>query len=250
MQKKKKKKRVLKVKNILIFICILLLFGYLFYYTLTMPIKNIYISDNKIISDNEIISISSLDDYPSFLLTLSGDVKKNLLQNEYIESVVVKKKLGNRIEIKIKEYKPLAIIESENLVIMSSGDKLDNRYNLTDVPVLMNEVDSREYEEFIKMFSRVDDNVLRQISQIEYSPVDVDRERFLLYMDDGNLVYITLTKIDKLNKYNSIKVKMDGKNGIIYLDSGDYVKLKSDNKDCENVNGSTVLDESNNCGND
>ena len=49
------------------------------------------------------------------------------------------------------------------------------------------------------------ENVLRQISQIEYSPVAVDEERFLLYMNDSNLVYITLTKIDKLNKYDKIK---------------------------------------------
>ena len=45
-------------------------------------------------------------------------------------------------------------------------------------------------------------------------------------MNDGNLVYITLTKINKINKYNSIYSKMEGKKGIIYLDSGDYVEVK------------------------
>jgi hypothetical protein len=50
-------------------------------------------------------------------------------------------------------------------------------------------------------------------------------------MDDGNLVYITLTKINKLNKYNDIKDKMDGKIGTIYLDSGDYVEINNDKKD-------------------
>ena len=49
-------------------------------------------------------------------------------------------------------------------------------------------------------------------------------------MDDGNLVYITLTKIEKLNKYNDIKDKMDNKTGIIYLDSGNYIEIK-DNKE-------------------
>ena len=49
-------------------------------------------------------------------------------------------------------------------------------------------------------------------------------------MDDGNMIYITLTKIDKLNKYNAIKDKMDNQIGLIYLDSGDYVELK-DNKE-------------------
>ena len=45
-------------------------------------------------------------------------------------------------------------------------------------------------------------------------------------MDDGNLVYITLNRITKINKYNSIYSSMDGKKGIIYLDSGDYVEIK------------------------
>lgn len=226
MARKKKKKRVLKVKNILIFVGILFLFGYLFYYGLTMPVKNIYISGNKILSDDKIITLAKLEDYPSFLLTFSSDIKGNLLQSDYIKEVNIIKNFGNVIEIEIEEYKVLAMVAKENKIIISNGEKLDNIYELTDVPILINEIDSSEYAEFIKMFSRIDNDVLRQISQIEYSPVLVDNERFLLYMDDGNLIYVTLTKIDKLNKYNSIKAKMDGRMGIIYLDSGDYVELK------------------------
>ena len=45
-------------------------------------------------------------------------------------------------------------------------------------------------------------------------------------MTDSNYVYITLTKIDKINKYNSIVEELDGKKGIIYRDSGDYVEIK------------------------
>ena len=47
-------------------------------------------------------------------------------------------------------------------------------------------------------------------------------------MNDGNLVYITLTKITKINKYNSIYSEMEGKKGIIYLDSGDYIEVKEE----------------------
>ena len=228
MGRKKKKKRVLKIKNILIFLIVIIILSYLIYYALTMPIKNIYISGNKIISDEEIISLAKLNNYPSFLLTLSSNIKENITSNDYIETVTIKKDLGNIVEINITEYKVLAIIESENAVILSSGEKLANNYNITDAPILVNEIDTKVYDEFIKMFSRVDIDILRQVSQLEYSPVTVDNERFLLYMDDGNLVYITLTKIDKLNKYNDIKSKMEGQKGIIYLDSGDYIELKQD----------------------
>ena len=62
-------------------------------------------------------------------------------------------------------------------------------------------------------------------------------------MNDSNLVYITLTKIEKLNKYTSIYQEMEGKKGIIYLDSGDYIEVKEDpsntNSNDENGENST-----------
>ena len=45
-------------------------------------------------------------------------------------------------------------------------------------------------------------------------------------MNDGNQVYITLGKVTKINKYNSIYSRLEGKKGIIYLDSGDYIEVK------------------------
>jgi len=39
------------------------------------------------------------------------------------------------------------------------------------------------------------------------------------------LVHVTLTKLNKIDKYNKIKDKLDGKIGIIYLDSGDFVSV-------------------------
>ena len=44
-------------------------------------------------------------------------------------------------------------------------------------------------------------------------------------MSDKNKVYITLTKIEKMNKYNKIKDALEGNSGIIYLDSGNYAVL-------------------------
>ena len=226
MAKKKKKKRVFKIKNICIILGILLLLTGIIYYLITMPIKNIYIKGNTIITDDEIIENTALYEYPSFVLTKKSQLRKAIKQNKYIESVDISKKFGNIIEITIKEYQPIAIDKDSNIII-KDGQKLENIYNLTDVPILINDIQAQEiYLDFANKFSKINTNILRQISQIEYSPVEVDEDRFLLYMNDSNLVYITLTKIEKLNKYNKIKDALEGKNGIIYLDSGNYVELK------------------------
>lgn len=226
MAKKKKKKRVLKIKNICILLGILLLLIGISYYIITMPIKNIYIKENKIISDNEIIETTSLYNYPSFLLTRKSQLKKIILKNKYIKSVNIAKKIGNIIEITIKEYQPLAVDKEDNIII-ETGKKIPNNYNLNDIPILINDIQDKEiYLNFVNKLTKIDTNILRQISQIEYSPINVDKDRFLLYMNDKNIVYITLTKIEKLNKYNKIKDALEDKTGIIYLDSGNYIELK------------------------
>ena len=45
-------------------------------------------------------------------------------------------------------------------------------------------------------------------------------------MNDDNYVYITLTKLDLINKYNETLEQLEGKKGILYLDSGNYFKIK------------------------
>ena len=223
---KRKKKRRIKVKNILI--CFIILFGIggLFYYAIHMPVKNIYIIGNQIVSDEEVLKMSTLEEYPSFLLTKKSTIISYLKKNQYIESVRVKKKFGNIIEVYIKEYDPIAV-NKNNQLILSNGVLLENAYNLSDFPLLINEIqDKKIYLNFCKKLSRVHDSILRQISEIEYAPVEVDQDRFLLYMNDSNLVYITLTRINKLNYYNGIKDKLNGSLGTIYLDAGDYMEVR------------------------
>lgn len=216
----KVKKRKLKIKKLLLFLIFLIFAASAIYYVINIKIKNIYVINNNIISDKEIINSAKINDYPSYLLSLSFLIEKNILNNPYIKEVdVVKKKF--KVYLYINEYKPLAIYK--NKVLLENNKLLDNTYKIKELPIIINEINT---EEFSNYFSKVDSNILLKISQIEYVPNEVDKERYLLYMNDGNSVYITLSKITKLNKYNSIVNQMNDKFGIIYLDSGDYVELK------------------------
>ena len=72
----------------------------------------------------------------------------------------------------------------------------------------------------------VDVNILSKISDIEYVPNEIDKERFLLYMDDGNVVYLTLTKFDMINNYDEVLGQVENHKGILYLDNGNYFQIK------------------------
>ena len=92
---KKKKKRVLKIKNICIFLGTVILLGLLIYYIVTMPIKNIYVNGEKYITENEILELTSLYEYPSFLLTKKTTLINKIKKNNYIKNVTIRKKWGS-----------------------------------------------------------------------------------------------------------------------------------------------------------
>lgn len=216
-------KKKLKIKNILVTIVIIFLLVSSIIDLTKLPVKNIYVTGNNILNDKTIIELADLTEYPPYINTYFSNIKDKLLKNNYIKKVNIKRTLSRKIYIEIEEYKPICIYKND--LVLSSTSKVENTYNIDYVPYVINDIDNI-YDKFITKFSKVEKENLLKISHIEYKPNDVDKERFLLYMTDANYVYITLSKIDKLNKYNSIVQELDNKKGIIYLDSGDYVEIK------------------------
>lgn len=224
----KVKKRKLKVKRIILLFIIIALIIVSIYFIKQIPVKNIYILNNNIISDKEVIELSGLTNYPSYLEIDSKKIKNKLLKNSYIKNVKVEKKILFKVYITIEENKIIAIYN--NKLLLENGNYVDNIYNINSMPIITNDISSIN-DRFANKFKLVNNDILLKISEINYIPNEVDKERFSLKMNDGNLVYITLSKIKKINKYNSIYSELEGRKGIVYLDSGDYVEIKDDNKE-------------------
>ena len=221
----KRKKKKINILRTFIFIIIIILLIILIKYLFNMRIKNIVILNNNYYSDEYIIEKSNIQDYPKILLLNTSRIRNKLLKEDLIEDVKITKKWGSILEINIKEKKVLYFIRSTNKYMVSDykSYKLDN---INGIPTLINYVTTDVEEDLVKKLSRIDSNVISLISEIEYNPNEYDQKRFRLYMNDGNEVYVTLTKLDLLNKYVSIVQQLDGKNGILYLDSGNYFQIK------------------------
>lgn len=217
------KKRKLKIGRILLCLLVLVLIGVFFYFIRKLPIKNIYIIGNNIVPESDILDLSGIKNYPSFIDTSSSKIIKNIKTNEYIKDVKVEKKIWGKIYIYVEEKKILCSYNDK--LLLGDSTLVDNTYNIYSYPTLISDI-TELFDKFVNKFSKVDSKILFEISEIEYTPNEVDNERFSLMMDDGNLVYITLNRITKINKYNSIYSSMEGKKGIVYLDSGDYVEIK------------------------
>lgn len=215
------KHRKIKFANILVVLLLFYIIGYFIYRIIVAPINNIYIVNNKYLSDQEIIDISGIRNYPSFILTTSFSIKNKLMKNSLINDVKVTKKIGNVIEINVEEYEPLFVYD--NKILLSSGNTVDGDYNL---PVIKNKINDDILDKLISKYQNVENEIRLLISEIEYVPNDIDKERFLITMNDGNYVYITLYKINSLNEYVKIVSSLNtNKNGILYLDSGNYFEV-------------------------
>lgn len=222
---KKRVKRKFNPLKFLSFIAFIIICYFLTMYLLDIKTKNIIVLNNNYYSDEKIIETAGIENYPKFILLNTNKIKKKLLKLDLIENATIKKKWNFVLELTIKEKKILYLVRSENKYRLSDN-KLYDIDDVLSVPTLINYVPESNEKKFVEAFKNIDNNIISMISEIEYSKTSYDSDRFLLYMNDGNMVYVTTTKLKSLNKYVDIVKKLENKKGILYLDSGNYFEIK------------------------
>ena len=225
MTKIKKKKR-LKLIPFLLFVLVIAATFFLVDVLLDTRVENIIIKGNKIVTDQQIIDEAGLSNYPSFYKTTSYNIKKALEKNSFIKEVKVKRSFYHVITIEVSEYKVLLKKETTGKLVLENMNEVTTDQEIPyTVPRLVNDVPKDKYSKLLKNLLKVKRSVRSSISEFYYDPNEFDKDRFLLYMDDGNSVYLTLTKFRMINYYNDVLPQLDGKKGILYLDSGNHFQI-------------------------
>lgn len=228
MAKKIVKRKKLRVFRLLLVLLILggLFFGVVFY--LKLPVINIVIKNTEYLNDDYVIELAKLKNYPSFYSVTTKKIEKTLLSSPYINKVEVKRKFYHTFVIEIEENRALFLNEADQSIVFENKEsiKVQEELSLFRVPRLLNYVPDTKYDSFIKGMKNIEEDVLGKISDVEYQPNDYDKDRFLLYMDDGNMVYLTLTKFKMINYYNDVLSQLEGRKGILYLDNGNHFQIK------------------------
>ena len=224
MAKKIVKKKKLKILPFFIMLVILALIFLGVELYLNTPIKNITILKTNYLTDEYIMKEAGIEDYPSFWHTSSWSVKKKLKKSPYIKDVKVKKGFYHTITITVSEHEPLFFDSLKNKYVLDNGQAIESDVDLL-VPRLTNEVPPKTYKKLVTKMKTIKPTILVKVSEISYTPNQYDKDRFLLFMDDDNSVYLTLTKFKKMNYYNDVLAQLEGKKGILYLDSGNHFKI-------------------------
>lgn len=228
MAKKIVKKTKIKVVSLLVVLLVLLGLFFGVYFFLQIKTKNIIIKGNNYLNDDYIIELANISNYPNFIIFNSLKAERQVKKSKYINSCDIKKRWGFILEVNLDENKALFYDTNKNKYVLENNELVDDEeisHNFR-VPRLLNYVPDKKYEKFIKKMSNVKDDILSKISDIEYQPNDYDKDRFLLYMDDSNMVYLTLTKFNTINHYNEVLPQLEGHKGILYFDSGNHFQIK------------------------
>ncbi len=221
MKKTRKKPRI---RGFILFFLVLYLIAMIIYYILMMPIKNIVVKDNKLVTEKQIIDVINIDETTPLFKINSHVLRKKIKKNiPLINDCKIKANIFGKVTITVEENKILYYDLRDDKLVLSNNTKIKDDKKYIGYPTLVNYVPSDIIEAFVKGFSKIDNNVIIMISEIEYSPdryneTIIDSERFILRMNDGNKVYINIVNIEKLNKYQTIYATV-GSGGILYLDS-------------------------------
>ena len=228
---KKKTNKKLNFKRTLVFILFLYIVGFSIYLLVNQKIKHIEINGNNLVKDSEILRVSKLKDYPSILRYSSRSIKKNIQSIELIDTVKVKKWFGSRVIIDIKENKVLFYYKDTDKIVLSNGNIIKNNYNLLGIPILISDLKGDVFNDLVKYYKVLNDNIIYEINSIEYFPLKdengniIGDKRFKIIMNDTNTIIVNTKTISVLNKYNDIYASLGGRVGTINIDSDEISNL-------------------------
>ena len=228
----KKKKKKINKRKLLVFLLFFYIIGYMIYYVFSAPIQNIVIKGNDLVSDYEIIEIANIKKYPSIFTLNIDKVKDSIKSLDLINDVKIKRNLKFQLIIEVHELKAICVNNTTKKVYLENGTMVDDSNVFIGIPVIINYTPEDVLKDFLKGLGELDEGTLSAISEIFYDPSinenneTMDNTRFLLKMNDGNMVYINTKKISSLKHYQKIYASLNDKKGLLHLDSGDYLEVK------------------------
>lgn len=204
---KKSKKKSARAKFVIIFILIIVLTIFICSSSL-FNINSISVNGNEKLSENKIISASGLEMHTNIFKFNKSKIIDNIKQNAYIESVTLKRKLPNKIDINVKERVVTYTLQFADsyVYINNQGYMLEISNEKLEVPILVGFTTDLSN---IKAGNRLDIEDLEKMNMV-IKIYEIARLNDLAHL---------ITKIDISNNKNyTIELESEGKT--VYLGNG------------------------------
>lgn len=198
-------------------------------------VKTIVINGNIILDDTEIMNESGLIKNTS-IWTINKEKMKTVLEKDpIIQSANVKRKLPWTVEITVKEQRLIGFIKQKNdyYPLLANGSVLKDRNQSIpkgEAPILFSFTEQEQIQKISDELHKLPHDIINLISEIHWEPTKTNKNKIILYMNDGYTVSGTMRDFaDKMQLYPSIVSQLDPKKtGIIHIGVGTYFEEYAD----------------------
>ena len=232
--RERRKKRTNRKFTLLLIIFLLTLVGLLYFQSPYSHVQKIVVKGANLSTQQEYIDLSGLMAGQSMWEIRTSNAEELLRKKTWIQKVSVKRSGFTTITIHVDEWKKAAYIESETgydlLLENGSVYKSKNEVFPVDAPLLSDFNSKKTINRMLKQLSKLNEEVLSLISQIESDPSEADPYRIRLYLNDGNEVRAVIPSLaEKMNYYPSIIAQI-GKTqkGVIDIEVGSFFQTYLD----------------------
>ncbi|MGM8364219.1 cell division protein FtsQ/DivIB [Virgibacillus sp. W0181] len=191
-------------------------------------IKQIQVKGNEFVSKDEVIASSKLTTKTNIWTIDRSKIEKEIGQNDVIKSVEVMRKLPWTVEIQLHEHGHIGYIKEKGLYhpVLENGEALKSTSKsvIGDAPLLSDFNDKKFLLQLAKELNQLPDSIIRLISEISWQPTEKNKNKIILYMNDGYTVDGTIRDFaNKMKAYPSIVAQLEpGEEGIIHIGVGSY----------------------------
>lgn len=239
-KKKRIIKKILKWTSLVIVLLVALVF---FMMSPLFNVTEITVLGNTGVSTETIISLSQIEIGNNIYKTSKEIIKKRIKENAYIESVEVKRRLPNKIELEVKERKTsymleyggsFAYINNQGYILEVSNEKLDvpiiegyttnaeelqagkrlNKEDLSRLEMILKITESKESNEILEKINRI------SIEDNQNYTLKMEEEKKTVYL--GNASNLS----SRMLYLKAVLEDTKGLTGEIFI-SGDLVKEKA-----------------------
>lgn len=226
--KSKKKNRKRKRRRIrLIILLIVMAVGLMYFISDFSKVKSLDIDGNVYYTKEDILTKTGLSYNTRYLLIPSFYVEWKLEQDELIEDVKMIKDIDGRISLQIQEKLIVGymVADDQNYVVASDGKQypLDSSHLNTIVNLPL--IDGFSEEELINMAKsfdkreRIDDQVMKMISEIHPYKTNYDPNMIKVVMQDGNKIYTSYESLFLLNTYKLALKELKSTHVCMFMDA-------------------------------
>ncbi|WP_075617474.1 cell division protein FtsQ/DivIB [Paenisporosarcina indica] len=232
--RERRKKRTNRKFTLLLVIFLLTLIGLLYFQSPYSHVQKIVVKGADLSSNQEYIDLSGLMKGQSMWEVRTSNAEKLLQKKTWIQDVSVKRSGLTTITINVKEWKRAAYVESETGydVLLANGEVYQSKKEVfpIDAPLLSNFDNEKTINRMLKQLTKLNEEVLSLISQIESDPSEADPYRIRLFLNDGNEVRAVIPSLaEKMNYYPSIIAQIgESQKGVIDIEVGSFFQTYLD----------------------